>query len=164
MPELQELPSTISSSTINSEDLRTFARAMLSGDFTARLPKREGDDDAAEATVMLNSFAGWMERMVSELTRLSNEMHDGVFGGQADFVVSISRGPWRSSVEAFNELEWAITAQVRDIAKAARRLAAGRTDYNVTVDCKGEMLELKNSMNRLIEQARTRNQPAPAAR
>jgi methyl-accepting chemotaxis protein len=158
MPELQEL-----SSTISSEDLRTFARAMLSGDFSARLPKRDGDDDAAEATVMFNSFAGWMEMMVAELTRLSNEMRDGVFGGQAEFLVSISRGPWRSSIEAFNELEWALTGQVRDIAKAARRLAAGRTDHNVTVDCKGEMLELKNSMNKLIEQAKSRNAPAPAA-
>jgi methyl-accepting chemotaxis protein len=158
MPELQEVPDTI-----NSEDLRVFARALLSGDFSARLPKLEGDDSAAEATVIFNSFASFMERMVAELTRLSNEMSEGVFGGQAEFLVSICRGPWRSSIEAFNELEWQITAQVRDIAKAARRLAAGRTDYNVTVPCKGEMLELKNSMNKLIEQAKARSVNSPTS-
>jgi len=149
--------------SIRPEDLLAFGHAMHSGDFSARLPAREGDDAAAEATVQLNSFAGFMEKMVAELTRLSNELRDGVFGGQAEFVVSMRRGPWRSSIEAFNELEWVITGQVRDISKAARRLAAGRVDYLVTCECRGEMLELKNSINALIEQKKAAVGTASAA-
>ena len=150
-------------SPIKSEDLRAFADALYSGDFSARLPAREGDDAAAEATNLLNYFAQRMHLMTTELTRLSNELHDGVFGGAAEFVVSMRRGPWRDSIEALNEMEWALTGQIRDIAKAARRLAAGRTDYLVTVECKGEMLALKNSLNALVERARGEKQPAPAS-
>jgi len=120
-------------SSIKSEDLAAFAHALRSGDFSARLPARDGDDPATEATNNFNAVAQFMQIMAAELTRLSSELRQGVFGGQAEFVVSMRKGPWRESIEAFNALEWAITEQVRDIAKAARRLAAGRTDYLVTV-------------------------------
>ena len=100
--------------------------------------------------------------MVAEITRLSNELRTGMFGGQAEFVVSMRKGPWRDSIEAFNAMEWSLTDQVRDFAKAARRLAAGRTDYLVTADCHGEMLALKNSLNALFERMKTTQPTSPA--
>jgi HAMP domain-containing protein len=130
----------------------------------ARLPTRDGDDAATEATINLNCVASQMEKMASELTRLSNELREGIFGGRAEFVVSMRKGPWRDSIEAFNAMEWSITEQVRDIAKAARRLAAGRTDYFVTAKCQGETLDLKHSMNAIVEKMKAGNKTVVAER
>jgi len=146
----QSLPDVVSNH-INPQQLLAFATAMRGGDFSARLPALEGDDPAAEATMQFNCFAQQMQRMIADLTRLSNELAHGEFGGQCEMVVNISRGPWRECVEAFNEMEWALTGQVRDVAKTAGRLAAGRADRPLTAPCEGEMLKLQQSMNAVAE-------------
>jgi hypothetical protein len=137
--------------SINPEQLLAFATAMRGGDFTARLPALEGDDPAAEATLQFNCFARMMETIAADLTRLSNELAHGEFGGQCETVVNIRRGPLRTCVEAFNEMEWALTGQVRDVAKTSARLAAGRTDRLMTAPCEGEMLKLRESLNAVVE-------------
>jgi signal transduction histidine kinase len=48
-------------------------------------------------------------------------------------------------------MEWELTAQIRDFAKTTARLAAGRTDRPVTVNCQGEMQKFKESLNALVE-------------
>jgi methyl-accepting chemotaxis protein len=140
---------------VDSEQLLAFAEAMLSGDFSARLAVG-GEGAAADAARRLNFFAQHMERTISEVTRLSTELSEGVFGGQAESVVNLRRGPWRSCLEAFNEMEWALTGQIRNFANISARMAAGKTDKTVTVECKGEMVQFKNSINLLVE--RMKNQ------
>jgi methyl-accepting chemotaxis protein len=142
---------TLACSSINTEQLLAFAHAMRSGNFAARLPALEGDDPAAEATLQFNCFAQQMQATIAEINRLSNELAHGEFGGQCEMVVNIRRGPWRECVEAFNAMEWALTEQVRDVAKTAARLAAGRADRPLTAPCEGEMLKLKESMNAVVE-------------
>lgn len=142
-------------STIDAEQLLAFAEALMNGDFSARLPVAEEDTPADDAVRRLNHFAGFMEEMVREVTRLSNELSEGKFGGQTGMVVSMRRGPWRDCLEAFNKMGENMTCQVRDFAKTALRLAAGRTDHPVTVECQGEMLKFKNSMNAVVEKMKT---------
>jgi methyl-accepting chemotaxis protein len=149
MQDLQE-------STIDAEQLLAFAEALMNGDFSARLPATEEDTPADDAIRRLNHFAGFMQTMVSEITRLSNELNQGVFGGQTGMVVSMRRGPWRDCIEAFNNMAGHMTEQMRDFAKTTSRLAAGRTDHPATVDCQGEMLKFKNSLNALVEKMKPR--------
>jgi hypothetical protein len=141
---------------INSEQLLVFAEAMLSGDFSARLAV-DGEGAAADAARRLNFFAQHMERTISEVTRLSTELSEGVFGGQAESVVNLRRGPWRNCLEAFNAMEWALTDQVRNLANISAGLAAGKTDKTVTTECKGEMVGFKNSINSLVERVKNRS-------
>jgi methyl-accepting chemotaxis protein len=142
MPEVQEAPAAI-----DSAQLLTFANAIMSGDFTARLPVPDEESDAAMAARILNNFASHMHSMTSQLTRLSTELTEGKFGGAAECVVFIRQGPWRECLEAFNKMEWALTGQLRDFANISKRLAAGKFDRAVTVDCQGETLGLKNALN-----------------
>jgi HAMP domain-containing protein len=151
MPTLDSSATALSSNTINPELLLAFATAMRGGNFAARLPALEGDDPAAEATLQFNAFAQLMQTVTADLTRLSNELAHGLFGGQCEAVVNISRGPWRTCVEAFNEMEWQLTAQIRDIAKTSARLAAGRTDRPTSAPAEGETLKLMQSLNAVVE-------------
>jgi methyl-accepting chemotaxis protein len=128
---------------------------MLSGDFSARLPATEDDNPADDAMRRLNLYATQMQRTIQEITRLSSELNQGKFGGQAEVVVSIRQGPWRQCLEAFNMMEWTLTGQIRDFAKTASRLAAGRFDHPPTVQCQGEMLGLKDSLTALVERMKT---------
>ena len=61
-----------------------------------------------------------MHRTVSDLTRLSNELSQGVFGGTAEGVASIRDGPLRECLEAFNTMEWALTEQTRNFCQDRR--------------------------------------------
>jgi methyl-accepting chemotaxis protein len=139
--------------SIDAGLLVEFADALLSGDFTARLPV-EGDGPAADAARRFNHFAQHMHRTVADLTRLSNELRLGVFGGSAEGVVNIRPGPLRECLEAFNAMEWSLTDQMRTFSRIAVRLAAGRSDKPATVDCHGETETLKNALNTLIERAK----------
>jgi methyl-accepting chemotaxis protein len=139
------------SSALDSEQLVEFADALLSGDFTVRLPV-EGDGPAADAARRFNHFAQHMHRTITDLTRLSNELRLGVFGGTADGAVSVRPGPWRECLEAFNAMEWALTDQMRHFSRIATRLAAGRADKPTTVECHGETQALKDALNALLEQ------------
>jgi len=140
---------------INPDQLLAFADAMLSGDFSARLPAMDDVNSAADAIRRLNLFATHMQRTISDITRLSTELSQGVFGGQAESVVNLRQGPWRQCLEAFNTMEWRLTEQVRDLAKATSHMAAGRLDHPVTVECQGEMLLLKNSLTTLLERIKS---------
>jgi hypothetical protein len=149
MPTLDTTATT--PNTINPEQLLAFAAAMRGGNFDARLPALEGDDPAAEAMLQFNCFAQQMQTVIADLTRLSNELAHGVFGGQCETVVNIQRGPLRTCIEAFNEMEWQLTGQIRDIAKTSARLAAGRTDRPTTAPAEGETLKLMQSLNAVVE-------------
>jgi HAMP domain-containing protein len=141
------------SRSIDPKDLLAFAIAIRRGDFSARLPQAETDDPASDPALQLNAFAQMMQRTISEITRLTTELSQGIFGGQAEVVVNIQRGPWRECLEAVNTMEWRLTDQIRNLARTAQMLAAGKPVGPATVQCEGEMLKFKNSLNALVQRA-----------
>src|SRR5260221_3608319 len=92
----------------------------------------------------LNSFA-------AEVTRVAKEVgNEGKLGGQAD-VRGVS-GTWKDLTDNVNGLAANLTAQVRSIAKVTTAVANGDLSQKITVDAKGEILELKNTINVMVDQ------------
>ena len=93
----------------------------------------------------LRSFA-------AEVTRVAKEVGtEGKLGGQAD-VKGVS-GTWKDLTDNVNGLTGNLTAQVRNIAKVTTAVAKGDLSKKITVDAKGEILELKNTINIMVDQA-----------
>src|SRR5436190_1657270 len=92
----------------------------------------------------LNAFAG-------EVTRVAREVGtDGRLGGQAN-VLGVA-GTWKDLTDSVNSMANNLTAQVRNIAEVTTAVASGDLSKKITVDVKGEILELKNTINTMVDQ------------
>jgi len=92
----------------------------------------------------LNSFA-------SEVTRVAREVGtEGKLGGQAD--VKGVAGTWKDLTDSVNSMAGNLTNQVRNIADVTTAVARGDLSKKITVDVKGEILELKNTINTMVDQ------------
>src|SRR3569623_512183 len=92
----------------------------------------------------LSSFA-------SEVTRVAREVGtDGMLGGQAE--VKGVAGTWKDLTESVNSMAANLTNQVRNIATVTTAVAKGDLSTKITVDAQGEILELKNTINIMVEQ------------
>jgi HAMP domain-containing protein len=95
----------------------------------------------------LNGFAG-------EVTRVAREVGtDGKLGGQA--VVPGVAGTWKDLTDSVNFMAGNLTAQVRNIAEVATAIASGDLSKKITVDVRGELLNLKETLNTMVEQLRS---------
>jgi HAMP domain-containing protein/CheY-like chemotaxis protein/signal transduction histidine kinase len=95
----------------------------------------------------LNSFAG-------EVTRVAREVGtDGKLGGQAQ--VPGVAGTWKDLTDSVNAMAGNLTAQVRNIAEVATAIANGDLSKKITVDVRGELLNLKDTLNKMVEQLRS---------
>jgi CheY-like chemotaxis protein/signal transduction histidine kinase/HAMP domain-containing protein len=92
----------------------------------------------------LNAFAG-------EVTRVAREVGtEGRLGGQAN-VLGVA-GTWKDLTDSVNSMAGNLTAQVRNIAEVTTAVARGDLSRKITVDVKGEILELKNTINTMVDQ------------
>ena len=92
----------------------------------------------------LNSFAG-------EVTRVAREVGtEGKLGGQAE--VRGVAGTWKDLTDSVNSMASNLTAQVRNIAEVTTAVANGDLSRKITVDVRGEILELKNTINTMVDQ------------
>ncbi|HVK14231.1 MAG TPA: response regulator, partial [Gemmataceae bacterium] len=92
----------------------------------------------------LNSFA-------AEVTRVAREVGtDGKLGGQAQ--VQGTAGTWKDLTDSVNFMASNLTSQVRNIAQVTKAVASGDLSRKITVDVKGEILELKDTINTMVDQ------------
>src|SRR5207245_6741300 len=92
----------------------------------------------------LNAFAG-------EVTRVAREVGtDGRLGGQA--YVPGASGTWKDMTDNVNQMARSLTTQVRNIAEVMTAVARGDLSRKITVDVRGEILELKNTINVMVDQ------------
>src|SRR5262249_49174413 len=102
----------------------------------------------------VNALLDRLQTFASEVTRVAREVGtEGKLGGQAD-VKDVS-GTWKDLTDSVNMLAGNLTNQVRDIAIVSTAVAKGDLRRKVTVEVKGEILELKNTINAMVEQLRT---------
>src|SRR5919197_1010275 len=95
----------------------------------------------------LNAFA-------SEVTRVAREVGtEGKLGGQAN--VPGVAGTWKDLTDSVNVMAGNLTAQVRNIAEVATAIAKGELSKKITVDARGEILELKSTINTMVDQLST---------
>ncbi|HEX2569162.1 MAG TPA: HAMP domain-containing protein, partial [Polyangia bacterium] len=103
---------------------------------------------------MVNRFVDQLREMSSEVTRVAREVgSEGNLGAQAD-VKGVS-GTWRELTNSVNMLAGNLTNQVRNIALVTTAVANGDLSQKITVGARGEILELKNTINAMVDQLRT---------
>src|SRR3989449_10427792 len=94
----------------------------------------------------LNAFAG-------EVTRVAREVGtEGRLGGQAN-VLGVA-GTWKDLTDSVNSMASNLTAQVRNIAEVATAIARGDLSQKITVDVRGEILQLKETLKTMEDQVR----------
>ena len=99
----------------------------------------------------LNTMVDQLNRFAGEVTRVAREVGtEGRLGGQAQ--VPGVAGTWKDLTDNVNSMAGNLTAQVRNIAEVTTAVARGDLSRKITVDVKGEILELKNTINTMVDQ------------
>src|SRR5262250_43751 len=103
---------------------------------------------------VVNSMVDQLSSFASEVTRVVREVGtEGKLGGQAG--VKGVAGTWKDLTDSVNSMAGNLTSQVRNIADVTKAVAAGDLSKKITVDVKGEILELKNTINTMVDQLRS---------
>ncbi|MEU3608720.1 HAMP domain-containing protein [Streptomyces sp. NPDC035033] len=124
--------------------------AVRDGDFGTRLPD-EADGLMGEISRVFNGMVDQLSLFTSEVTRVAREVGtEGTLGGQAA-VPGVS-GTWADLTDSVNAMAGNLTTQVRDIAQVATAVAKGDLSQKIDVDARGEILELKNTINTMVDQ------------
>src|SRR2546429_325513 len=99
----------------------------------------------------INTMVDQLRSFASEVTRVAREVGtEGKLGGQA--IVSGVAGTWKDLTDSVNAMATNLTGQVRNIAEVTTAVARGDLSRKITVDVKGEILELKNPINTMVDQ------------
>src|SRR5206468_749113 len=102
----------------------------------------------------VNTMVDQLSSFASEVTRVAREVGtEGKLGGQAN--VKDVAGTWKDLTESGSVMGGNLTGQVRNIADVTKAVAAGDLSKKITVDVKGEILELKNTINTMVDQLRS---------
>ncbi|KNE78632.1 hypothetical protein ADZ36_32240, partial [Streptomyces fradiae] len=124
--------------------------AVRDGDFGTRLPD-EADGLLGEIATVFNGMVDQLSLFTSEVTRVAREVgSEGRLGGQAR-VPGIG-GVWRDLTDSVNFMAGNLTDQVRSVAQVTTAVAKGDLSQKITVDARGEILELKNTINTMVDQ------------
>uniref|UniRef100_UPI0013B3835A HAMP domain-containing protein n=2 Tax=Microvirga aerophila TaxID=670291 RepID=UPI0013B3835A len=100
---------------------------------------------------VVNTMVDQLNSFASEVTRVAREVGtEGKLGGQAQ--VKGVAGTWKDLTDNVNMMAANLTGQVRNIAEVTTAVATGDLSKKITVDVKGEMLELKNTINTMVDQ------------
>jgi HAMP domain-containing protein/CheY-like chemotaxis protein/signal transduction histidine kinase len=136
--------------TAQVRNIAEVATAIASGD----LSKKITVDVRGEILLLketLNTMVEQLRSFAGEVTRVAREVGtDGRLGGQA--VVPGVAGTWKDLTDNVNLLAANLTTQVRNIAEVTTAVARGDLSRKITVDVKGEILELKNTINTMVDQ------------
>ncbi|MGW1958079.1 HAMP domain-containing protein [Streptomyces sp. NPDC001920] len=124
--------------------------AVRDGDFGTRLPA-DGEGLLGDIATVFNGMVDQLSVFTSEVTRVAREVGtEGTLGGQAE-VPGVS-GTWADLTDSVNAMAGNLTTQVRDIAQVATAVAKGDLSQKVDVPARGEILELKETVNTMVDQ------------
>ena len=130
-------------------------RAVANGDLSQTIaPEMDGrplKGEFLQTAQMVNTMVGQLNGFASEVTRVAREVGtEGKLGVQAQ--VPGVAGTWKDLTDSVNLMAGNLTAQVRNIAEVTTAVANGDLSKKITVDVKGEILELKNTVNIMVDQ------------
>ena len=136
-----------------TSQVRSIARvttAVANGDLSKKIDI-EAKGEILELSDTINTMVDQLSSFADEVTRVAREVGtEGVLGGQAE-VKGVS-GTWRDLTENVNFMASNLTDQVRNIAQVATAVANGDLSQKITVDARGEILELKKTLNTMVDQ------------
>ncbi|MFF4894869.1 HAMP domain-containing protein [Streptomyces sp. NPDC001068] len=124
--------------------------AVAQGDLSQKITV-DARGEILELKNTINTMVDQLSAFADEVTRVAREVGtDGRLGGQAD--VKGVKGTWRDLTDSVNFMGGNLTAQVRNVAQVATAVAQGDLSQKITVDARGEILELKNTINTMVDQ------------
>jgi len=136
--------------TIQLRDVSKVATAIAGGDLNQKITV-QAQGEILQVKNVLNTMVDQLGSFASEVTRVAKEVGtEGKLGGQAD--VRGVAGTWKDLTDNVNGMAGNLTSQVRNIAEVTTAVAKGDLSKKVTVDVKGEILELKNTVNTMVDQ------------
>jgi HAMP domain-containing protein/signal transduction histidine kinase/CheY-like chemotaxis protein len=131
-------------------NIAQVATAVAEGDLSQQITVEAKGEVAALADT-INKMVEQLRSFAAEVTRVAREVGtEGKLGGQAE-VEGVS-GTWRGLTENVNLMASNLTDQVRNIAQVTTAVANGDLSQTITVDAKGEILELKDTINTMVDQ------------
>jgi PAS domain S-box-containing protein len=134
-----------------SRVLDAVARGDLSQRMASEIDGQPLKGEYKRLAVTINTMVDQLNAFASEVTRVAREVGtEGKLGGQAD-VRGVS-GTWKDLTDSVNSMAANLTAQVRNIAEVTTAVARGDLSKKITVDVRGEILELKNTINRMVDE------------
>jgi HAMP domain-containing protein/CheY-like chemotaxis protein/signal transduction histidine kinase len=131
-------------------NIAEVAAAVASGDLSRKITV-DVRGEILQLKEAINTMVDQLRSFASEVTRVAREVGtDGKLGGQA--VVPGVAGTWKDLTDSVNAMAGNLTAQVRNIAEVTTAVARGDLSRKITVDVKGEILELKDTINTMVDQ------------
>jgi HAMP domain-containing protein/signal transduction histidine kinase/DNA-binding response OmpR family regulator len=136
--------------TAQVRNIADVAIAVANGDMSRKITV-DVRGEILQLKETLNTMVDQLRAFASEVTRVAREVGtDGKLGGQA-FVPGVG-GTWKDLTDSVNQMTGNLTAQVRNIAEVTKAVASGDLSKKVTIDVKGEILDLKNTINTMVDQ------------
>ncbi|THA59872.1 HAMP domain-containing protein [Streptomyces sp. A0958] len=124
--------------------------AVANGDLSQKV-QVSARGEVAQLAETINQMTETLRTFADEVTRVASEVGgEGLLGGQAQ--VPGAAGTWKDLTDSVNTVFRNLTTQVRDIAQVTTAVASGDMTQKVTVNVAGEMLELKNTVNTMVDQ------------
>ncbi len=136
--------------TVQLRDVSKVATAIANGDLSQKITV-DSSGEILQIKDTINTMVDQLNAFAGEVTRVAREVGtEGRLGGQAN--VRGVAGTWKDLTDSVNSMANNLTAQVRNIADVATAIARGDLGRKITVDVKGEILELKNTINTMVDQ------------
>ena len=131
-------------------NIAEVSTAIASGDLSRKITV-DVRGEILQLKETINTMVDQLRSFVSEVTRVAREVGtEGKLGGQA--VVPGVAGTWKDLTDSVNSMAGNLTGQVRNIAEVATAIANGDLSRKITADVKGEILQLKESINTMVDQ------------
>ncbi len=136
--------------TTQVRNIADVAIAVANGDMSRKITA-DVHGEILQLKETLNTMVDQLRAFASEVTRVAREVGtDGKLGGQA-FVPGVA-GTWKDLTDSVNNMTGNLTSQVRNIAEVTKAVASGDLSKKVTIDVKGEIFDLKNTINTMVDQ------------
>jgi HAMP domain-containing protein/CheY-like chemotaxis protein len=136
--------------TTQVRNIAEVTTAVARGDLSRKITV-DVKGEVLELKITINTMVDQLNSFAAEVTRVAREVGtEGKLGGQAQ--VGGVAGTWKDLTDSVNSMASNLTGQVRNIAEVATAVARGDLSRKITVDVKGEILELKDTLNTMVDQ------------
>jgi HAMP domain-containing protein/CheY-like chemotaxis protein/GAF domain-containing protein len=146
----ESVNSMASNLTAQVRNISEVTIAVANGDLSKKITV-DVRGEILQLKEAINTMVDQLRSFASEVTRVAREVGtEGKLGGQA--IVPGVAGTWKDLTDSVNAMAGNLTAQVRNIAEVTTAVARGDLSRKITVDVSGEILELKNTINTMVDQ------------
>src|SRR5512143_1618828 len=155
---IESINALISDLALPTSETARVIGAVARGDLSQTMPLeivgRPLEGEFLRTSRIVNTMVDQLGTFASEVTRVAREVGtEGKLGGQAE--VPGAAGTWKDLTDSVNLMAGNLTAQVRNIAEVTTAVANGDLSKKITVDVKGEILGLKDTINKMVDQLRS---------